>query len=80
VSDILNVSSPAGAYVGSFLSFRLEYITGGSTESHISIGGNVDIQAVPEFSQNLILPLFTIITLFAIMTKRRHSIMTKDRN
>jgi hypothetical protein len=80
VSNTLNVSSPAGAYVTSFPNFRLEYITAGSTKSQICAGGKVDIQAVPEFSQNLIWPLFMIVTLFAIMTKRRHSIITENRN
>jgi len=85
ISDTLKVSSPAGTYVTSFPSFRLAYITAGSTllianpeESGICTGGEVD-KTVSEFSANLILPLFMIPTLLAVIGyKKRQSVKAKN--
>jgi len=49
ISNTLTVSSPAGTYSVSLPSFPLAYITGGSTESDICSGGEVDaeVEVVP---------------------------------
>lgn len=75
VNGILNVSSPSGTYAVSFPSFSLAYITGGSTESDISTGGQVDKIAIPELSLNLILPLFMITTLLAVIAHKKRKTM-----
>ena len=71
VSNTLTVSSPAGTYAGSFPSFRLAYITAGSTESRICYGGEVENEVIPEFPPDLTLPLFMIATLLAIIVYGR---------
>jgi hypothetical protein len=67
-SNTLNVSSPAGTYTIIFPSFRLAYITAGSTPliPHTNVlgvcsGGQVGI-IVPEFPLNLAFFLFIILT------------------
>lgn len=49
ISGTLTVSSPAGSYSVSLPGFRLAYITGGSTESDICSGGevNAEVEVVP---------------------------------
>jgi hypothetical protein len=82
-SDILNVSSRAGAYSTSFPSFSLAYITAGSTPlipntniSGICSGGQLDIQInqVPEFPSSGFLALFLIATflIVAVYRRKRH--------
>lgn len=88
VSNTLNVSSPSGTYVTSFPSFRLAYITAGSTpliggtnESGICVGGEVDIQVevlpksspapIPIFILFAILTLLVIMALLAVAVYRR---------
>ncbi len=48
ISDILIISSPAGSYSTSLPSFPLAYVTGGSTESNVCNGGEVNIQVTAE--------------------------------
>lgn len=72
VSGNLSISSSSGAlFTYGFQSFNLTYITGGSTQANICSGGKVDLQAIPEFSPLLILPLFMVPTLLAVIARKK---------
>jgi hypothetical protein len=81
VSGNLSISGSNGVlFTYGFQSFNLTYIAGGSTQADICSGGDVDLQAVPEFSPLLILPSFMVPTLLAVIAHKKKERYWPDLN